>query len=328
MKAVWYEKNGAARDVLQIGERPKPSPAAGEVLVRLHASGLNPSDVKARAGATRKIAFPFIIPNSDGAGIIEAVGEGVDPARIGQKVWVYNAQWERACGTSAEYVALPSVLAPALPAGLGFAQGACLGIPVLTAHRCVFAEGSPRGKAVLVTGGAGVVGHYAIQLARWGGARLVACTVSSAAKAEHAWLAGADIVIDYRQENVAEALLKATGGRGIDCVADVDLGANLPEYLPALATEASVTAYASMRQPAVTLPFYQMFRTNLSIRPALVYSLTRATLDRAIADIARWCAETKPIFSIAEQFSLTEAIAAHDCVEAGVKLGHVVLTIE
>ncbi len=328
MKAVWYEKNGAARDVLQIGEQPKPGPAPGEVLVRLYASGLNPSDVKARSGATRKIVFPMIIPNSDGAGIIEAVGAGVDPARIGQKVWVYNAQWERALGTSAQYVAVPDVLAPALPGGLDFAQGACLGIPVLTAHRCIFAEGSPRGKAVLVTGGAGVVGHYAIQLARWAGAGLIACTVSSAEKAEHARQAGADIVIDYRRENVAEALLKATDGRGIDCVADVDLGANLPEYLPALAIEASITAYASMRQPAVTLPFYQMFRTNLSIRPALVYSLSRATLDRAIADIARWCAEGKPIFSIAERFPLAEAVAAHECVEAGTKLGHVVLTID
>ncbi|WP_430396240.1 NADPH:quinone reductase [Ferrovibrio sp.] len=328
MKAVWYDKNGAAQEVLQIGERAKPSPAAGEVLVRLFASGLNPSDVKARAGATRKIAFPFIIPNSDGAGIIEAVGAGVDRTRVGQKVWVYNAQWERAFGTSAEYVALPEVLAPALPDGLSFAQGACLGIPVLTAHRCIFAEGSPKGKAVLVTGGAGVVGHYAIQLARWGGARLVACTVSSEAKANHARMAGADIVIDYRRENVAEALLKATDGRGIDCVADVDLGANFPEYLPALATEASVTAYASMRQPAVTIPFYQVFRANLSIRPALVYSLSRTTLDHAIADIARWCAETRPAFSIAEQFPLASAIAAHECVEAGTKLGHVVLTIE
>lgn len=328
MKAIWYEKNGPARDVLQSGEQPTPQPGPGEVLVQLHASGLNPSDVKARAGSTRKITFPLIIPNSDGAGIIAAIGEGVAPSRLGQPVWVYNAQWERAFGTSAEYVALPDRLAPKLPNGLSFAQGACLGIPVLTAHRCLFADGSPKGKAVLITGGAGVVGHYAIQLARWAGARLVACTVSSLAKAEHARQAGADIAIDYRQENVAEAIRQATSGHGIDCVVDVDIGTNLPTYLPALATEASIAAYASAGQPIVSLPFYQIFRANLSIRPVLVYSLAQATLDRAIADIARWCAETKPIFSIAASFPLAEAIEAHECVEAGAKLGHVLFNIK
>lgn len=328
MKAVWYEKNGAAAEVLKFGEQPKPHPRPGEVLVRLYASGVNPSDVKARAGATRKIAFPFIIPDSDGAGVIEAVGADVPKTRIGEKVWIYNAQWERAFGTSAEYVALPSRQAPKLPMGLGFQEGACLGIPVITAYRCLFAEGSPKGKSVLVTGGAGAVGHYAIQLARWAGAAHIASTVSSTEKAEHAKRAGADTVIDYRRENVAEVLLAATKGRGIDCVADVDLGANFPAYLPALATEACVSAYASMGQPMLTLPFYQIFRTNISLRPVLVYSLSHASLDRAIAGIAQWCAEAKPVFAVAETFALSDAVAAHECVEAGRKLGQVLLTME
>lgn len=327
MKAVWYERNGAAEDVLVQGEMPNPVPAEGEVLVRLSASGVNPSDVKARSGATRKISFPRVVPGSDGAGVIEAVGPGVDPGRVGREVWVYNAQWERAFGTSAQYVAVPARMAPDLPHGIGFAAGACLGIPVMTAHRCLFADGPAKDAAVLVTGGAGVVGHYAIQLARWGGARLVAATVSGPEKAAHATAAGAHLVIDYREEDVAETLLQATGGRGVDRVIDVDLGANFGAYQRALAPHAAIASYASMTAPNVTLPFYQIFRLNLSIRPVLVYTLRQADLDRAIADIGSWCATGKPQFAIAARLPMTDAVKAHQLVESGAKLGHVILDI-
>ena len=184
MYAAWYEKNGPAAEVMKVGELPDPEPAAGEVRVRLHASAINPSDVKARAGS-RPIRWPKLIPNSDGAGVIDRIGAGVNTHRVGDRVWVFNGQWDRAHGTSAQFIALPAALAVPLPDSLSWEEGACLGIPVMTAHRCLFADGPITGKTVLVTGGAGVVAHYAIQLAKWAGARVVT-TISSDAKAQHA----------------------------------------------------------------------------------------------------------------------------------------------
>ncbi|OYW84276.1 MAG: hypothetical protein B7Z20_11135, partial [Sphingobium sp. 32-64-5] len=181
MRAVWYEAIGSAADVLRFGEMETPQPGPGEVRVRLHASGVNPSDVKTRIGARAPIAFPRVIPHSDGAGEIDAVGEGVSAARIGQRVWVWNAAWRRPFGTCAEYICLPEAQAVALPQGTSFEAGACLGIPASTACHAVFADGDVSGQTVLVTGGAGAVGHYAIQLARWGGARVIA-TVSGPEK--------------------------------------------------------------------------------------------------------------------------------------------------
>ena len=192
MFAAWYEKNGAAAEVMKTGELTDPEPAPGEVLIRLHASAVNPSDVKARAGS-RPIRWPKLIPNSDGAGVVDAVGEGVTTHRIGDRVWTFNGQWDRPFGTSAQMIALPAALVVPLPETLNWEQGACLGIPVMTAHRCLFADGPVKGKTVLVTGGAGVVAHYAIQLAKWAGAATVLTTVSSEAKAAHARAAGADV---------------------------------------------------------------------------------------------------------------------------------------
>ena len=195
MQAAWYEKNGAAAEVMKVGDLPDVEPQAGEVRVRLHASAVNPSDVKARGGS-RPLRWPKLIPNSDGAGVIDKVGAGVN-RRVGERVWVFNGQWDRAFGTSAQYIALPAALAVPLPDHVSFEQGACLGIPAMTAHRALFAEGPIQDKTVLVTGGAGVVGHYAIQLAKWAGARVVT-TVSSEAKAAHARAAAADLVIEAR----------------------------------------------------------------------------------------------------------------------------------
>lgn len=195
MKAAFYDRNGPADDVLQVGEMPKPIPAAGEVLVRVHASGVNPSDVKSRAGLRAKMAYPRVVPQSDGAGVIEAVGAGIDPARVGERVWIWNGQWQRPLGTAAEYIALPGLQASHLPDNTPFEAGACLGIPAMTAHRCVFADGPVAGQKILVTGGAGAVGHYAVQLARWGGAQVIA-TASGPEKAAHAKAAGADRVVN------------------------------------------------------------------------------------------------------------------------------------
>src|SRR5215217_6620651 len=204
MKAVWYDRNGGS-EVLTFGELPTPSPAPGEVLVRLATSGVNPSDWKSRSGTTgRPMAFPRVVQHSDGAGTVEAVGEGVDKARIGERVWIWNGQWKRAFGTAAEHIALPSAQAVRLPENTGFDEGACLGIPALTALHAVLTDGGVSGQRVLVAGGAGSVGHYAVQFARLLGAAQVLATVSSEEKAARATAGGADFAINYRTEEVAE----------------------------------------------------------------------------------------------------------------------------
>lgn len=325
MLAAWYEQNGPARDVMRVGEQSDPLPGNGEVRVRLRASGLNPSDVKARAGS-RPVIPPRVIPNSDGAGTIDRVGKGVSRKRLGQRVWVYNGQWQRPSGTSAQYIVLPAALAVALPKKLSYQQGACLGIPVMTAHRCLFADGPIRKRSVFVTGGAGVVGHYAVQLARWAGARVIA-SVSSAEKAAHAKRAGAHEVINYNTEDVGERLRVLTGGAGVDRVVDVEFGANLPAYVKALRPDAVVATYASMKVPEPKLPFYDLMRLNFTLRMVLVYSMPSAAKARAIADIARWIATGRPKFTVAARFPLREIVAAHEFLETGDKIGHVILDI-
>lgn len=324
MRAAWYERNGPAAEVLKVGNLPDPAPAAGEVRVRLYASGVNPSDVKARAG-NRKVVWGHVIPNSDGAGVIDAVGPGVDAARIGQRVWIYNGQWDRPHGTSAQYIALPAALAVPLADGLTWEQGACLGIPVMTAHRCLFAEGPVAGKTILVTGGAGVVAHYAIQLAKWAGARVVT-TVSSEAKAQQARAAGADIVIDYRKEPVAERILATVGG--VDGIVEVDFGANLPVTARILRPNGFVASYASARELKPAFPYTDFFRLNPVIRPVFVYTMPDSAKAQAHADIDRWLCETKPFFAIAERYRLDQVVQAHLAVERGEKIGHVILTID
>jgi NADPH2:quinone reductase len=322
MRAAWYEKNGPAVDVMQVGELPDPQPAAGEVRVRLHASAVNPSDVKARGGS-RPIRWPKLIPNSDGAGLIDSVGAGVN-RRIGERVWVFNGQWDRAFGTSAQGIALPSVLAVPLPDGVSYEHGACLGIPVMTAHRALFADGPINGKTVLVTGGAGVVGHYAIQLAKWAGARVLT-TVSSEAKAAHARAGGADVVINYCTEDVV-ARIKAEAG-GIDRIIEVDFGKNLPVSAQVLNDNGVIACYASTSIPRPQYPYPELLWCNPVVRQVFVYTMPDAAKAQAHADIARWVAETRPLFAIAQRFALDEVVNAHLAVEKGEKIGHVLLDL-
>jgi len=310
--------------VLQYGEQPDPLPGKGEVRVRLRASAVNPSDVKARGGS-RPVIPPRVIPNSDGAGDIDRVGPGVSKSRLRQRVWTYNGQWQRASGTSAQYIALPAELAVPLPRKLTWAQGACLGIPVMTAHRCLFADGPIRGMTVLVAGGAGVVGHYAVQLARWAGARVIA-TVSSPEKAAHAVKGGAHAAIDYRTESVAERIDALTRGKGVDRVVDVELGVNLPTYEKMLRPAAMIATYAASTAQDFALPL-RLRQRNITVRMVFVYTMPDAAKRQAIADIGRWVATGRPKFAIAARFPLTEIAAAHETVESGKKIGHVILDI-
>ena len=327
MLAAWYETNGPAAEVLQVGQRPDPEPGPHEVRVRLRAAAVNPSDVKARAGSRKPIP-PYVIPGSDGAGHIDRAGAYVDPGRVGERVWIYNAQWGRPFGASAQFVCLPEALAVPLDESLDFAQGACLGIPCMTAHRCLFADGPVEGLNVLVTGGAGVVGHHAIQLAKWAGAR-VAATVSSPEKAAHARAAGADVVVDYRRSDVVRDVRAAIGG--IDRVVEVDLGVNLPVSAELLRPGGVIAAYATTGKPVPELPYAAMLWKNPVVRQVFVYTMPDAAKRQAIADIGRWVRESRssggPIFALAGRFPLEHAVDAHRAVESGTKIGQVVLDI-
>ena len=326
MKAAWYDRNGAADEVLVVGDLPKPAPATGEVLVRLRASGVNPSDVKSRAGLRSKMAWPRVVPQSDGAGIIEAVGDGVDPGRVGERVWIWNGQWQRPLGTAAEYIAVPNIQAPHLPDNTPFEAGACLGIPAMTAHRCVFADGPVAGQRILVTGGAGAVGHYAIQLARWGGAKVIA-TVSGPEKARHAQAAGTDRVVNYRHDDVAAAVKDFTQGQGVDRIVEIEFGGNLATALACLKQNGVIATYASSGVMEPKLPFYPMMFQGVTVRMVLVYILPEAARRQAIQDINHALAQGALVHAIAETYPLARIADAHKAVESGKMIGNVVVSI-
>jgi NADPH:quinone reductase-like Zn-dependent oxidoreductase len=324
MRAAWYGRNGPAREVLVLGEMPTPVPGPGEVLVRLATSGVNPSDWKTRAGS-RPMAGPRVIPHSDGAGTIAAVGEGVDRARIGERVWIWNGQWQRPFGTAAEFIALPAIQAVRLPEGTGFEASACLGIPALTAWRALETDGGVAGQRVLVAGGAGAVGHYAIQMARLMGAAQVIATVSSPQKAAHARAAGADAVIDYRSEDVAARLRELTGGHGADRVVEVDLAGNAA-LLPRLVARGGICACYGSNRPEMTLAFGPMILSGAAIRFFIVYELPPAARAKGVAQLTAWLEAGALTHAIGATLPLAEIAAAHEVVEQGQVIGNVVLT--
>lgn len=325
MRAAYYEKNGAARDVLRVDDVDDPQPGPGEVRVRLKTSGVNPSDVKAREGRTRKIGFPRIIPHSDGAGDIDMVGEGVAAARKGERVWVWNAQWKRPFGTSAEYVVLPSALAAPLPLGATYEAGACLGIPAMTAYHAVATAGATKGSKILVTGGAGGVGHYAIQFAKARGATVLT-TVSSEAKAALARQAGADHTIDYKSESVGDRLMMITGKAGVDAVIEMDLAANAKFYPAWLSPRGQVVVYGTGSAEA-TLPAQPLLVNAMKIEFIYVYELTAPERTAAISAINRMIESKTLINNVAVTMPLSDIAAAHEAVEQGKTMGNVVVTL-
>jgi NADPH:quinone reductase len=325
MKAVWYERTGAAPDVVSFGEMPTPLAGPGEVRVRLEASGVNPADVGRRAGSYREMEFPRVIPNSDGAGIVDQVGDGVTRLHPGQRVWLYNGQRNgRAFGTAAEHIALAEHLVTPLPSDVSFAAGATLGIPCMTAWGCLFGDGPIAGQTVLVTGGAGAVGHYAVQLAKWGGARVIA-TVSSPFKAEQARIAGADLVIDYKTEDVVAKAMAFTDGRGVDRVVDVDFGGNIASTLKMMAVNSTIAVYATNGNRNPVVPMRELMERCIALRALVLFALPPALLAAAQADISKWLAAGKRLHNIAAQFALAETAQAHLAVEKGDKLGTVIV---
>jgi NADPH2:quinone reductase len=325
MKAVWYEQTGAAPTVLTVGEMPTPVAGPGEVRVRLEASGVNPADVGRRAGSTRAMEFPRVIPNSDGAGIIDQIGDGVTRLSAGQRVWLFNGQRNgRAFGTAAEYITLADDLVTPLPDELSFAAGATLGIPCMTAWCSLFGDGPITGQTVLVTGGAGAVGHYAVQLAKWGGARVIA-TVSSPAKDMEARLAGADLVVNYRTEDVVAKVMAFTEARGVDRVVDVDFGGNLATTLKIMAMNSTIAVYATNGNRTPMIPMRDLMEKCIALRTLVLYALPPKLLAAAQADISKWLVNGPRIHNIAAQFPLSDTAQAHLAVEKGDKLGTVIV---
>lgn len=312
MRAAFYDRIGPAADVLRVEEIDRPTPGPGEVLVRVAVSGVNPTDVKSRAGVTPRPIQGFQVPHQDGSGVIEVVGDGVEGGRVGERVWLWMAAVGR-WGTAAQWCVVPAEQAVPLDGTASDSLGACLGVPAMTAHRCLFADGPLDGAAVLVAGGAGAVGHYAIELARRAGAR-VAATVSSDEKAELARAAGADLVVNYRRQDALEVLKDFSSV--MDRIVEVNLPVNLDIDLALSGPSTTIVTYASTGTDP-TLPIRRCMGANISFRFVLLYGVPRSSLLAAASDIAVAAGDGTLSELPLHRYSLDEIVAAHEAVEAG-----------
>ena len=327
MQAAWYETIGSADEVLQVGEIDNPSVGQGDVLVQMKTSGVNPSDVKTRTGARGELQFPKIIPHSDGGGVITAVGEGVSKDRIGERVWIWNGAFGRAHGTCAELISLPSNQAISMPDSTSFETAACLGIPAATAFYGIFCDGSVNDQNILITGGAGAVGHLGIQLAKWSGANVIT-TVSGDDKATAAKTAGADLVINYKTDDVIEAVNDFTKGDGVDRILEVEFGGNLSVSQHVIKNNGVIASYGSVAEANPPVPFYDLMFKGVTLNTYLIYIVPesdRAKINEGITAALNDNA-LNPI--IAESFPLPSIIDAHKAVEAGSVIGNVIITID
>jgi NADPH2:quinone reductase len=324
MIALYHDAPGPAAEVLKLGEFDLPEPGKGEVLIEIRAIGLNPADVKRIADLAPLPMGRRLVPGDDGAGVIVAVGQGVSTHRLGQRVWIYMARLGRDFGTVASHVAVPAERAVPLPDGVSFEAGACLGVPAITAHYALFADGDIEGQTVLIHGGAGGVGSTAVQLAKWGGARVIA-TVSGPEKAEVASACGADHVISYRSENVAERVLALTDGDGVDRVVDVAFGVNLAANLAALKPNGILSAYSSDAEPNPVLPLFPLLRKNITVHFMIIYPLPRQVLRQALRDITAAVATKALVPVVSRRLPLSDFVEANDIVARLSGIGNVVV---
>lgn len=324
MKAAWYSTSGEARQVLVVGEIETPVPGTGEVLVKLATSGVNPSDVKSRR---RPLLFDKIIPHSDGAGVIDAVGAGVSDSRIGERVWIWNGQWQRPFGTAAEYIVVPEMQAVRLPDSTDFAAGACFGIPLLTALQAVRLLGDVADRSILVTGAASAVGHYVTQIAASRGAKVIG-TASSPDKLAHAKKAGCIATIDYKAEPVAERIKALTDGRGVDAIVDMDLSTTAG-YLRegAVAAHGRVVCYGSNVPQDAAIPFRELLFKSIDLQFFLVYDLLPEDRRTILNEVTALLNEGWLQHTIAARYPLADIAAAHEAVEAGKTIGNVIIDL-
>ena len=326
MRAVWYEQKGPAREVLVLGETATPTPAPGEVRICVAVSGVNPGDVKKREGWLGfPMAYPRVIPHGDGAGTIDAVGPGVDEARLGERVWCYGAQSYRPFGTAAEWVTVPSDQAVRLPDGASFEDGACLGIPGITAHRAVFGDGPVQGRTVLVQGAGGAVGGLATSLATWGGATVLA-TVRAAVDVARAKRAGAAHVFVLGGPDVAAAILQAAPN-GVDRIVEVALGPNVALDEAIIAPNGVIAAYGSP-EPEPQIPFWSLLFKNVTLRLLGSDDFPADAKRQAAADLTTCLAQRRLAIDIAERFPLEAVAAAHEAVHHPARPGRVVVLLD
>ncbi|MEM6609305.1 MAG: NADPH:quinone reductase [Pseudomonadota bacterium] len=315
MRAITYDRTGPAAEVLSLRDLPDPAPGPGEVLVRVHASGINPADVKRRAGwGGLAMGHPLVIPHTDGAGVIKAVGDGVDARRIGQRVWMWNAQGGygeagRAFGTAAELIALPAAQAVPLPDRLSFAEGACIGVPAMTAHRCVMSDGPVTGLTLLIQGGAGAVGYLACQIAIKEGARLLS-TVSGPENATRIEALGG-LAIDRRREDVASRVLELTGGIGVDRIIEVDFAANCRTDAQLIKRNGMIASYSSSSDAKPVLDYYAYASKGANMRFIQGFSLPKDALRKA----QMWIAQNHIHIPRHATFPLEDCAKAHEMVE-------------
>jgi NADPH2:quinone reductase len=339
VRAVVYSETGGP-EVLSVVERPVPEPGPGEVRVAVRVSGVNPTDWKARRGSSSggQLAFPEVVPNQDGSGTIDAVGDGVDVARVGERVWLWEAAWQRANGTAQQYVVLPEPQAVRLPDDLSFDGGASLGIPALTAHRCLtvsgqgpsrLVPGALAAQIVLIAGGAGAVGHAAIQLARWAGARVIA-TVSGDEKATLARAAGADHVVNYRSADVVDQIRRVATD-GVDVIVELAPAANAALDAAVLAANGTVAVYATDGGDELGVSVRDLMFRNIRYQFVLVYTVPSAAKGQAVADVSAAAADgALPVGADAglplHRFPLDQTGAAHTAVERSV-IGKVLVDV-
>ena len=328
MKAITYSEFGVSTDVLKVKELPIPKVGKDEVLVALEFSGSNPSDAKSRAGnrpGITKPQFEQIVPNSDGSGIITAVGEAVDKSRIGQRVWIWNGQWQRPNGTAAEYISVSSAQAVEMPEDMSFETGACLGIPGLTASYCTLGDGALSGKTVFVSGGAGAVGHTCIQLAKWSGATVIAS--GSENGFEHIREAGADHVFDYRDPDLSKKILDICPP-GVDRAIEVEFGENVNLLHKIVRQNGDISLYGGAKNMTPSFPFGPYLFKALKINIALIYILPKQDRDIAIKALHDAHSEGALKMAVGNVFSLEECALSHDATLAPGRKGSVLLKLK
>ena len=328
MRAVAYSEFGPAKDVLFHTDIPVPTPGKGEVLIEIYFSGVNPSDAKARAGnrpGMKKPEFERIIPHSDGSGVVTAVGQGVSKERVGKRVWVWNGQWKRDSGTAAEFIALPSEQAVDMPDNMSFQTGACLGIPGLTASYCTLGKGPLSGKTVLISGGAGAVGHNAVQLAKWAGATVI--STGSPNTFNHITSAGADNVFDYRDTNLVRKILSIYP-LGIDLVVEVEFGENINLLHQVLKPNGIISVYGSAKNMNPSFDFAPYLFKAITIDISLIYILSDKLRELSIKALHDAYHERgfRPV--VDKVFDMEHCATAHDAVLTSGRKGAILLTVK
>lgn len=329
MRAWWYDEAGTT-DVMTFGELPDPTPAAGDVRVKVAYSMINPTDAKRRETGRELDLLGRITPNNDGSGVIDAVGDGVDESRMGERVWIFGAQSRRAMGTAAEYTILPTNQAIPLPDNADLKAGACLGVPAVTAHCGLFTDGPLSGKHVLISGASGRVGAYGVQFAKWAGAKTVIGTAGDPAKVAYVRELGADHALSYKHDDIATRVLEITDGRGVDHILDVAFGRTIQLVAEIMAPNGVLTNYANDGgDPNPTIPnFRDIMQKCITLRPYGIYSLPEARRDHAFRDITTCLAADALSHKIVGPMAFGGMREAHQAVENGEIFGCLLVEID